>query len=327
LAIRNLFSLRGCGIVALVVVLAPLAALLVRFNLRTLEAERVFTDSTRFIDASTLPVEFTVAAYNVQARPTFDDTTVKFQEISPLMNEWDLVAIQECFYNHEDLWEGADHPYKYFDNTIDHPFRLVNSGLSILHRIKDTSEAEHVEILHFSHSGDFQNWPASKGILMTRHEFGDVTLDFYNTHMAAGRKERSQLGKRVQTRELIDFVQEHSPPEHVVIFAGDFNMRPVRAGEPPLDDYSHDLDGLDRNQLFDVIRKETGLIDVGEQLNGPVYNGVDHVLYRSGTTATLEPLSWKHDTETFFAEDGTPLSDHEPIIVRFRLSARETASD
>jgi len=60
-----------------------------------------------------------------------------------------------------------------------------------------------------------------------------------------------------------------------------------------------------------------------EELPGKVYNGVDHVLYRSGDGLRLTALKYQHDVPVFYFPDDEPLSDHKPLIVRFRLEHAE----
>jgi endonuclease/exonuclease/phosphatase family metal-dependent hydrolase len=265
-------------------------------------------------------IEFSVIAYNVQARPVFDKTGAKFDAMSPLLNPYDIVALQECFKNYKDLWEGTTHPARIYHNTRRHPFKLVNSGLSILGRFP----LDGVESMHFSADGDGQNWPANKGILMARFRAGGMPLDVYTTHFAAGRKDRSMRDKPIQTREAIEFVEKHSPPDHAVIFLGDFNMKTLpekdRMSAAEIDAAKKDLSGLNREQCFQVLKAALDLNDVMDELHDEILSIPDHILYRSGTTARLTPTRFQFDGEEFYFENREPLSDHEPLIAEFRLT-------
>lgn len=265
-------------------------------------------------------IDFSVIAYNVQARPVFDKSGAKFDAMSPLLNSYDIVAIQECFKKHNDLWEGTTHPVRIYHNTLRHPFKLVNSGLSILGRFP----LDGVESIHFSVDGDGQNWPANKGLLMARFRAGGMPLDVYTTHFAAGRKERSRRDKPIQTREAIEFIQKHSPPEHAVIFLGDFNMKTLpeeqRMSAAEIETAKKDLSGLDREQCFQVLKAALGLTDVMDELHDEIISIPDHILYRSGTKARLTPTRFQFDDEKFYFENREPLSDHKPLIAEFRLS-------
>ena len=58
----------------------------------------------------------------------------KFPKISPLLNAYDVVLIQECFVRHDLLSAQANFPNKaYFGRPA--PGKGVNSGLSVLTRL------------------------------------------------------------------------------------------------------------------------------------------------------------------------------------------------
>ena len=272
------------------------------------------------IPATPEPVDFSVMTYNVQARPLLDKTKVRFEALSPLLNPYDFVAIQECFYNHEGLWEGTTHPARIYHNTRKHPLKLVNSGLAMLARYP----LEGVETAHYSVDGDRQNWPANKGIIMGHFRVGGMPLDVYDSHFAAGRNGPSRREKPIQSREAIEFVQTHSPPEHAVIFLGDFNMKTLPEGQGlSEEDLAHAMDVLpscDRDECLQVIKKVLGLTDVAEELGEHHYDIPDHILYRSGTQARLEARSFQFDGDVFYLDNGEPLSDHEPLMAGFRLT-------
>ena len=309
----------GCAkgfLVGLAVLLAVVAVLAV---LRMGSVVVVTEDDGYVQTADGAPIEFSVVSYNVQARPWFDDAKYKFTHMSPLLNPHDLVGIQECFKSYRRLWDGTTHPVKIYHGTLKAPWKICGSGLSVLARFPLLE----LDTEHFDTAGDTQNMPASKGMVFARFDVAGVPIDFYTTHMEAGRKPRAMWSRREQGEQLVRFVRRHSPAEHAVIFAGDFNMRPTRGDDAPLENYTPgaaelDFAAMTREQIFAAILLELGLTDAGVQLHGTAYSGVDHVLYRSGIEATLTPLSWQDDDEAFY-RDGKPLSDHEPMIVRFRI--------
>jgi len=254
--------------------------------------------------------EFTIVTYNVQARPFFDDSKHKFNYISPLLNRFDICAIQECFKDHRRLWEAAEHPVKLYHATLRHPFKIVGSGLSILGRFP----LEKADGINFVSQGDGQNRPASKGVLMARFLARGMPLDVYTTHIAAGKHEASMKAKIEQGDEIIRFVTENSPAENAVILLGDFNMRPSRGPE--------DREANRNNPKvigFDRIVEALQLRDASDEINGPTGTEIDRILFRPGKNQIMRPLSWQHDAPAFYDPDGAPLSDHEPVIVRFRL--------
>lgn len=266
--------------------------------------------------------EFSVVAYNVQARPWFDDSAYKFARIPKAVNPYDIVCFQECFKDHETMWAGLTHPVKVYHATLKAPWKIVGSGLGIAGRFPLLG----TEAMNFSTAGDFQNKPASKGMLLVRFNVGGMPLDLYTTHMEAGsdRKEPAMVSRRKQGEEMVAFVKKNSPADHAVILMGDFNMRhstpeqvdpEIAAGHVP-----EHFDGLTRSHIFDSVNMALGLKDLAHETTGHYYDGVDHVLFRSGTKAVLTPISMQHDSPEFYDEKQQPLSDHVPAIGHFRIA-------
>lgn len=258
---------------------------------------------------STDTTEFTVLTYNVQARPWFDETQEKFRRMSPLLNRFDICAFQECFKDHHRLWQAAEHPVKIYHATLKHPFEITGSGLSILGNFP-LKEADGI---HFKDEGDFQNRPACKGVLLARFDVYGMPLDVYTTHIAAGKKADSRRAKFAQGDELIQFVREQSPPDHSILVLGDFNMRPSRGPK----DKEENRDNP-KVVGFDRIVSSLGLRDASDEINGPTGIEIDRILFRPGEGYAMRPLSWQHDDPAFYTPDGKPLSDHEPVFVRFQ---------
>jgi endonuclease/exonuclease/phosphatase family metal-dependent hydrolase len=265
-------------------------------------------------------VEFTVATYNVQGRPVLDRTGRKFPLISPLLNGFDIVGIQECFQDHELLWDSATHRTKLHYGRLKAPWKVVGPGLTTLARFPMLER----KTAFFHSASEAQNRLASKGMLMVRLDVGGKVVDLYNAHFDAGSSAGAQRSRREQGAQLAEFVLAHSPPEHSVIVVGDFNMGPSRPGKPwelfdPLW-YHSEEDALSRTRTFDGMLRDLGLEDASERVHGPRLDDVDRVLYRAGEGHVLEPLSWARLGDRFVDPGGRPLSDHVPIAVRMRLS-------
>jgi endonuclease/exonuclease/phosphatase family metal-dependent hydrolase len=256
------------------------------------------------------PVEFSVCTYNVQARPWFDDSKHKFTYISPLLNSYDICGIQECFKDHNRLWARADHPVKVYHSQLRHPLKIVGSGLSLLGKFPLLE----TRAIHYANDGEFQNRPASKGSVMARFDVHGMMLDVYTTHIAAGSSPPSLQARIDQAGELVAFIQAESPPENSVILMGDFNMRPSRGPE----DKEKNKDNP-KVFAFDQMRDQLAFHDASDEVNGPTRDDIDRVLYRPGTGCALDALAWQKDDPAFYDPAGAPLSDHKPVVVRFRL--------
>jgi endonuclease/exonuclease/phosphatase family metal-dependent hydrolase len=265
-------------------------------------------------------VEFTVMTYNVQGRPVLDDTESKFRVISPLLNRSDIVGVQECFQDHGLLWEQATHRTKFHHGTLKTPFRIVGSGLSTMARFPLLD----LRTEFFASASELQNRLASKGMLLTRFDVRGVILDVYNAHLDAGSSLAAQQSRDRQGRQLVDFVRRHSPPEHAVIFLGDFNMSPSRkrrqwSDYEPLR-YVSKRDMQARTSVFDRLVRDLAMKDASDEIHGPTLDDVDRVLFRSGVGQSLEPLSCERATRKFVDPHGRPLSDHVPVVARMRLT-------
>ncbi|GEM_PF-614484 len=300
-------------------------------------------DDMRYLRGD-LPVEFSVVTYNIQGRPILDDTKGKFPEIGQRLEEFDIIGFQECFVHHDYLWEPMEHPVKVFDGKLRNPSKLVGSGLSTASRFP----LEENFRMHFTTKGEFQNRVASKGIVLTRFDVHGHTVDVYNTHMEAGRSDEAVKARFIQVEELVEFVHDNSPPEHSVIFMGDFNLRPLREHHTLA---YHINENIDSKRLgFHYMMKELGddFRDASDKIHGvpgPMsldnidalwrrkpfgvdgsnYNlneDVDRVIFRPGEGVNLEPLNWEKHIEDFRADSGEFLSDHHPVSVQFRLEER-----
>ena len=297
-----------------------------------------YTDDADAFRRESLPVEFTVATYNVQGRPLMDDTKGKFPEIGRRLEPFDIVGIQECFVDYDKLFEAADFPAMVYHGTLRSRFKLVGSGLANMGRfpllVAEDMEYSY-ESMHFTTKGEPQNRPASKGILLTRFDIGGHTLDVYNTHMEAGGSEEAAKARLQQVDELVAFVAANSPRAHSVIFMGDFNMRPLRDHHGPEEEDSKFV-GFQRmvNGLGEEFRDASDEI---HGIPGPTNDenhdapwrrrpggaeDIDRILFRAGEGVSLEPLTWHKHIEDFRGDDGDLLSDHDPVSVRFRLEAR-----
>jgi endonuclease/exonuclease/phosphatase family metal-dependent hydrolase len=269
-------------------------------------------------------VEVSVASYNVQARPLLDHPEEKFPQMSPLLNAYDVVLIQECFVRHELLWASADFPNKvYFGRPA--RGKGINSGLSVLTRLPMGETANE----HYRDAGELQDRIASKGILLVRLQVGGMPLDVYDTHMEAGNSPPAQQARRKQAEQVVEFVKKNSPSNHALILMGDFNMGPLRPGKPwqeyAPNHYVSEEDMQGRTSAFEIMRKGLALQDAADVLHEKKVqkdadDGIERLLYRDGTQVHVEPLSCAFDNERFRRPDGSRLSDGSPLVARIRLT-------
>ena len=72
---------------------------------------------------------------------------------------------------------------KIYHSALLHPLKIVGAGLSIMGKFPLVATDE----IRYADPGEYQNWPASKGVLMARFNVNGMMLDVYTTHIAAGR--------------------------------------------------------------------------------------------------------------------------------------------
>ncbi len=244
-----------------------------------------------------------VLTYNVHGLPpeiTGDDTTARQEQIAPLLEGYDVVALQEDFIesNHETLAAGSDWvSERWFDDVIHG--RAYGSGLATL----AVFEEELWQPQHYSgcygtldNSGDCL---ASKGFTLHRLQLGAASLDVYNTHHEAGGGDEDNAVRLEQVQEVLAFMDEHSA-DRAILFLGDFNLH----GDDP-----EDLPCIELYQAY-------GLQDACDAIGCPEPGRIDRAWFRDGDSVSLQPTSWELQ-EQFVDADGEDLSDHEPIAFGF----------
>jgi endonuclease/exonuclease/phosphatase family metal-dependent hydrolase len=270
--------------------------------------------------------EFLALSYNVAGLPEGISGSHPERNtplISPLLNGYDLVVVQESWQTpdpnplaplrvyHELLVAEADHPYKTVSAPLPlgsdprRPSALVSDGLNMLSRFPFTS------LVREMWSGC---WPSAadclsqKGFMTARTTFAPgVTIDVYDLHMEAGGDPEDDELRDQAVTQLADFMQVFSSGRPVIV-GGDFNLH---------------TDTEPDSTQFQRLLAATGLTDVCAALACPEPGRIDKFLFRSSAGLELTPLSWRFETDVFITPEGEPLSDHDPLAVRFRWAVRE----
>jgi hypothetical protein len=282
---------------------------------------------------SAVAATLSVLTYNVAGLPeglSSSSPEVNTVQISPRLNAFELVAVQEDFGFHDELISEITHPYVTVKDTRNAPI-LIELGL-------DFGLGDGLNTLSFSPFGSFSRWTwrrcfgdftngsdclAVKGFTFARHKLGHgVFVDVYNLHADAGGAPEDLEARRSQMRQLARFIQARSQ-SHAVIVLGDTNSRYTRAGDilPEL---------LAATGLSDVwIELERGgdvpavgpaLSDCAADAAGAGCERVDKIFYRSGDTVTITPLA--HDVPIDWVDaEGVQLSDHFPVSALFDVAS------
>ena len=273
---------------------------------------------------------FDALTYNVAGLPaglSSSQPDINTPFISPLLNDYDLVLVQEDWANpdpplptrvyHELLIADVTHPYLSTPAPVPlgtnplRPTALLSDGLNQMSRFPfgeltrvmwpncfggaDTSDGGAADCL------------AEKGFSVSRTELAPgVEVDVYNLHAEAGSTPADNTYIAEDFEVLADFMATHSAGRAVLV-GGDFNLH---------------TDRTFHGQVFDGFLAATGLTDVCGVLDcGTDADRIDKFLFRGGSGIALEPLDHVFEIETFVRPtDGEPLSDHDPLHVPFRWS-------
>ncbi|MGH7787788.1 MAG: endonuclease/exonuclease/phosphatase family protein [Candidatus Binatia bacterium] len=278
--------------------------------------------------STTLPVassgSFLALGYNVAGLPegiSGSHPAVNTAQIGPLLNAYDLVVMQETWKTpdpnplaptrvyHEILEAASTYPFRSVSAPLPlgtdptRPSALVSDGLNMFsrYRFDDTVRQRWSEC-----DDSAADCLSQKGFSMTRMTLpGGATVDVYNLHMEAGGTPHDDALRDQGVTELSTFMNAVSAGRPVLV-GGDFNL--------------HTNEEPDSTQ-FQRLLMLTGVSDVCAALSCPEPGRIDKWLFRSSPTLTITPVSWEFQDATFVDGDGEPLSDHEPLAVRFDWTA------
>jgi hypothetical protein len=268
--------------------------------------------------------EFLALSYNVAGLPEGLSSShpERFtQLISPLLNGYDLVLVQESWQTpdpnpfaptrvyHEILAADADHPYKSVPAEqplgMDprRPEALLADGLNqfsrfpfepVIRQAWEGCDISAADCLAF------------KGFSVARTTFAEgVTIDVYNLHGEAGSTPHDEQLRDEGITQLVAFMREYSDGQAVIV-GGDFNL--------------HTDEEPDSSQ-FQRLLAEAGLTDVCASLDCPQPGRIDKFLFRGSDDIEIAATSWRFETDVFVSPDGEALSDHDPLAVRFVWTA------
>lgn len=245
---------------------------------------------------------FSALTYNVAGLPqgiSGSEPEIYTPLISPLLNGYDLVLVQEDFAYHPELIAEVEHPY--LSEPKDDHVKLVGDGLNRLSQFP-WNELERVQWVacYGDASTGAGDCLAEKGFSFARTTFGDrVTIDIYNLHAEAGGGPEDIAAREAGIEQLIAFVNERSAG-HAIVLGGDTNL--------------HGDDDVDR-ALLERLAAETGLSDACATV-ACASDEIDRFFTRSGERVEVVPTAWRIADE-LVTEDGEDLSDHPGVNVSF----------
>ena len=260
--------------------------------------------------------EINALTYNVAGLPEGinpdQHPTKHMHLVSPLLNAYNLVNVQEDFFYHDSLYKYITLPYKsnYFAEEGG-----LGDGLNCVSTIPFV---DYTRIAWNDCHGTDCYTP--KGFTYSRLRFNkNVFVDLYNVHCNAGDDSGDLSARRKNILQLCAYIDAHSAG-NAIILMGDFNCRYTRIG-----DNIREVDnrGL-KNVWVELLRSGVlplqdgnSLTDCSPNATNATCETVDKIYYRSSTKITLTPISYKLDGTEFYDSDSDPLSDHRPMYAKF----------
>ena len=268
---------------------------------------------------------FVALTYNAAGLPpeiTKNDTYGRLEQISPMLNPYDIVGLQEVFNKQgvNSVSKAVQHKHRFSFDEV-RKDRVVSSGLLAFSKFKIAFTYKE----HFKRCEGYleaaSDCLASKGLHMIRLVLANgAEVDVYNSHFEAGYGKNDHDIREEQAFAVRDAMLKHSK-DRAIIFLGDTNL------------HNHDKR---ESGIVKAWMEAVGLKDSREvaknpkapHMREPSLTEIDKILYRNGKQVTLTPKSWevptgfrtKDEPGKFYGKDKKELSDHDPIAVTFEWS-------
>jgi len=277
----------------------------------------------------TIDGSFNILSYNVGGLPAIISSSSPAEythQISPKLNNYDIVNVQEDFGYNDELTSSIDFPYQTeFSGNVplgDGLMTFSKFPLCVSTRVawKDTHG--------FITNGADQMIP--KGFLYSSVEIKPgYFIDIYNLHTDADTDEGSLAARRSNMAQLAEYINERSAGKAVIVF-GDTNSRYTREG-----------DNFDESLLIPCNLKDAWVQNVkggiaptkGESLMvdqlGQQGEVVDKIWFRSGRNIEINAATFELLQTEFTDINGNQLSDHYPITARidYKLKSNFQTTD
>ncbi|OWY21002.1 endonuclease [Sphingobacteriales bacterium UPWRP_1] len=262
---------------------------------------------------------FTTLSYNVAGLPegiSSSHPALYTSLISPLLNEFDVVHVQEDFCYHDSLLLYNTHPY------VTQPMPCVPNGDG-LNTFSDFPIQNLIRQAWVDCFGPDCLTP--KGFSYSQIEIlNGAFIDFYNVHCDAGSTDEDFEARRSNIRQLCNYIQVHSQGQAVVVM-GDFNSRYTREA-----DTIRAFEALGFTDVWVQLVRNDSIPAYGESLkdcqpleSGYNCEGIDKIFYRSSSQIELLPVEFRRGDDNRFTLNGIdslPLSDHLPLFCRFHFN-------
>lgn len=262
--------------------------------------------------------EISALTYNVAGLPegiNADQFPTKHMHlVSPLLNNYNIVNVQEDFAYHDRLYKDVTLPYK----------STFEAKVSFGDGLNTVSSIPFVDFKRIKwNQCNGTDCLTPKGFSYCRLRFNkEVYVDLYNVHCNAGSDTNDLRARRNNILQLCNYIDTYSAG-NAIILMGDFNCRYTRKG-----DNIREIDnrGL-KNVWVELLRggaypmqNDVSLMDCDSNATRPTCEVVDKIFYRSSSKITLTPTSYQLDNPLFYDSLNTPLSDHKPMNAKFKYT-------
>ncbi len=224
-------------------------------------------------------------------------------QISPRLNDYDIVLVQEDWNYHDDIIAHVNHPYLSPHSGING----IGDGLnrmSMYQFYNFTRETWDDSNGIFSDGSDSL---APKGFSFARHKISDdVYVDIYNIHADAGGSSGDYEARKNQFQQLIPRINQWSQGNAVIV-TGDTNSN------------FKDEDGVRQLLEEGFLDAEIEILHDGyyPEIGEIIGESIDKVIYRNGDYVQLEIIDFSDEGDNFKDSDGNRLSDHNPRMAEF----------
>jgi hypothetical protein len=242
--------------------------------------------------------------YNVAGLPPIlsgHDPEANIPQISPLLNPYDLVLVQEDFFYHDLLTAEITHPHRSKPMLAEPTLTELGDGLNRFSRMRfDPVVRETWQRCNGSVDCS-SDCMTDKGFSVARVYLArGVSLNVYNLHMDAGNCDGDFETREAQRQQLVADLATRTPDQAVII-AGDTNLK----------NWKNPQDQV----MLDQLLLETG-VAIACNVLACTDGKHDRIMFRSSTDLKLTPTSWSNPAE-FVNPEGFNLSDHKPVLVEF----------
>ncbi|MBD1373121.1 endonuclease/exonuclease/phosphatase family protein [Hazenella sp. IB182357] len=259
---------------------------------------------------------FSLLTYNVAGLwdPISQSNPAKnTSQISPKLNDYDIVLTQEDWNYHRDLVAEANHPYQSQHSGI----MGIGDGLNRLSKFPFTA---HTRESWNACSGIWNNLNdclTPKGFSFARHQIANhLYVDIYNLHADAGTSSQDEDARNNNFQQILAKIEQWSSG-HAVIVTGDFNSHYFAENQARyfIDaGFSDAWVDIEQNGQFPAIGAYKGS------------ESIDKIIYRSGDHVRLQALSHTNPENDFKDQNGNDLSDHDPRAAVFQYQLQHTAA-